>query len=156
GASQDSSPGHAPSYSCLRSGYSDRRRLFSLPGINNHWVARRRRGLCWLNPIGTGSGWEPQCGSRAESGGGKPKSDLFFFLGEVPAMNRWLLLVATPIGLSVLLGTPGHAPSQEKIGIDKLKATDAYGDPLPKGVVARLGTLRWRNPEGTLAFSPDG
>lgn len=34
--------------------------------------------------------------------------------------------------------------------------TDAHGDALPRGAVARLGSLRWRNPENTLTFSPDG
>src|SRR5262249_10882233 len=35
---------------------------------------------------------------------------------------------------------------------------DRFGDPLPPGVVARLGAIRWHEPQdvGRLAYSPDG
>ena len=35
--------------------------------------------------------------------------------------------------------------------------TDLYGDPLPPGAIARMGSLRWRLPPGGgLTFTPDG
>jgi WD40 repeat protein len=42
-------------------------------------------------------------------------------------------------------GTPPHSPR-----------VDQFGDLLPEGAVARLGTGRWRLHESMLAFSPDG
>jgi WD40 repeat protein len=51
----------------------------------------------------------------------------------------------------------GREDPQTKPEGKKLARTDMYGDPLPDGALARLGTMRFRHGKGAnLAFAPDG
>jgi len=54
--------------------------------------------------------------------------------------------------LTLLPGQPATAQG------DAPPRTDLYGDALPPGAIARLGTMRWRQSSGVtcVAFSPDG
>jgi WD40 repeat protein len=60
-------------------------------------------------------------------------------------------------GLSFLPAADGQQPAGKQ-GEAKAPRTDLYGDQLPEGALARLGTLRWRHGDAVhyLAFTPDG
>jgi WD40 repeat protein len=76
-----------------------------------------------------------------------------------PEYSRLWIVAGLALGLSqVVRGAAPqaevpHAPKEEKPA-----RTDRYGDPLPPGAIARLGTIRLRHAEdiGEVAFSPDG
>jgi RNA polymerase sigma factor (sigma-70 family) len=98
-----------------------------------------------------------------------PASAAVFALAAGPAPSlKWktallgLLLAAVTLGAGLpLLRTPDPEPPPVVAVVAQAKdepRRDRYGDPLPKGAVVRLGTLRFRAPGeiDTLALSPDG
>ena len=67
-------------------------------------------------------------------------------------------LILAPF-LCIVTATLGQAPmATPKPEIKKGLPADKHGDPLPKGALARLGTVRLRHPGyiGNLSYSPDG
>jgi len=67
-----------------------------------------------------------------------------------------------PFRLGLMMGLlfllPSAPRADEAPPREKLAATDRHGDPLPKFVLSRLGTVRFRqgSPVATLRFAPDG
>jgi WD40 repeat protein len=65
--------------------------------------------------------------------------------------GRLLVLAGIVIALICPLPSDGQEPEPAKARVDR------YGDPLPKGAILRLGTLRFCQPfPSSLVYSPDG
>jgi WD40 repeat protein len=74
------------------------------------------------------------------------------------SLNRRVGLLGLLALVGILLFNSLPPVAQEKPPAGQGKRTDQYGDPLPRGALARIGTVRFRTGNSVMAvrFSPDG
>jgi len=77
--------------------------------------------------------------------------------------NLFVACACTALAAAVLAAPPSDPPpAAERPAHEATEGTDRYGDPLPDGAVARLGTVRFRHAGrvpgwvGALVYAPDG
>jgi WD40 repeat protein len=72
--------------------------------------------------------------------------------------SPWIAPLALGITLASLAGAKGDPGAEQALvpAGENNARVDAFGDPLPPGAVARLGTGRWRTYENPLLFTADG
>ena len=69
-----------------------------------------------------------------------------------------LMLGCSALGVCLVLLSAPADPGKQKTAPERPARLDQYGDPLPEGAVARIGTVRLRHagPVSALAYSHDG
>jgi WD40 repeat protein len=71
--------------------------------------------------------------------------------------GRFLLLACVVLAVPAPARADGPAAPDRKPTEPKKPRTDRYGDPLPEGAIARIGTVRWRHVGAFFAaYGPDG
>ncbi len=84
---------------------------------------------------------------------------LVLMLGACAGASAWVYRgnAENPI-VAEKASTPGHPPVAAKIDKTVEPARDRFGDPLPAGAVARLGTVRLRHGDymHSIRYAPDG
>jgi WD40 repeat protein len=82
--------------------------------------------------------------------------------GALAGKRKALAVLVLTLGLSAAAGVAYQAPAEKPAAPPPAAApevrTDRFGDPLPEGAVARIGTVRFRHssPVYALAWAPDG
>jgi WD40 repeat protein len=84
------------------------------------------------------------------------RTDLFRI--RTRAMRRFIAVMWVVLGMTNTIPAQAEPTPKEPSAPGKRPAaTDCYGDPLPEGAIARLGTVRFRlGHTHAVAFSPDG